>query len=55
MRPHTAGETCQGRGVPGGGQGTRQRPGKQCSGAAEAPGTAIAPASVGRQSLSPAA
>jgi hypothetical protein len=45
IRP--AGATCQGRRVPGGGQGTETTACEQCSGAAAAPGTAIAPARVG--------
>ena len=41
------GEPCQGRGVPGGSQGTRTTACEHCSGAAKAPRTAIAPSSVG--------
>jgi hypothetical protein len=45
--PHeirTAGETCQGRRVPGDGQGTGATACRQSSGVADAPGMAIAPA-----------
>jgi hypothetical protein len=48
--PHeirTAGEPCQGRRVPGGGQGTGATAYRQYAGAADAPSTAIAPARVG--------
>jgi hypothetical protein len=48
--PHeirTTGETCQGRRVPGGGQGTGSTACRQSSGVADASGTAIAPACEG--------
>ena len=44
---YTAGEPCQGRRVSGGGQGAETTAFEQCSGAADAPGTAIAPAREG--------
>ena len=54
--PHeirTTGETSQGRRVPGGGQGTGATACRQYSGAADAPGTAIAPAREGPARLVP--
>ena len=56
MRSRITGEPCQGRGVPGGSQGTRTTACEQCSGAAQ--GRHARPSLLpvwGRQRLSPAA